>query len=389
MIELTTAYSKINSLDKKIRIIQGGQGASKTYSVLQTIIIEAIYRLSDENAKNYKATVVTETYPMLQDGVIADTKAIMDSLDFNFTAFFNEQRKNLVIGKTTIQFRNVDNKDFHKAKGVRRNLLYINEANRVAWSSIEQLLTRTTDVVYIDYNPDREFWVHEKLMKREDADFLILTYKDNELLDDGERKEIELRRDNKEWWQVYGEGQLGTYSDRRIIDYNFIDKIPDNAKRMPSGMDFGQSPDQTILVNTWVRGAELYADVVFAENNLQAQTISGSERMSIADKLREVGFQKGWIIIADSADLVAINDLRNNGFLVYGVKKGTGSQKDGLVALKSYKLYITERSKALKDASEQWFWKEDHNGKIIPEPDGHEPDAIAALRYAVMGYKRA
>lgn len=382
-IKLTTAYWKIQALTKKVRVIQGGQSASKTYSILITLLQKAM-------TEGCKITIVTATYPQLRDGVISDMKSIMSMAGIDFDACFSHTTKNLNLYGSQIQFRNLDNLDYHKSKGARRDYLYINEANRVNYLSVEQMITRTIKGTYIDFNPDREFWVHEHILKggRDDVDFIILTYQDNECISEGERKEIEMRRSNANWWRVYGEGQLGVYSDRQIYQYEFIDEIPFDAKRIPSGMDFGLSPDPTTLVDLYIKDNWLIADEVFTENNLMQEKINGAERMSIVDKMQEVNFPKGHIVFADSSSRVSIQSLRNHGYQVYGVEKLAGSVIEGIKIVKSYDLKITKRSRNLKQGIESWFFKIDDNGKIIPEPDGHEPDQLAAIRYVMMKFKR-
>jgi phage terminase large subunit len=198
-----------------------------------------------------------------------------------------------------------------------------------------------------------------------------------------ERDFILSRKDNKEWFRVYGLGQTGFYSDRQIYTYNFAD-IPADAKRIASGMDFGLSPDPTCLVDLYIKGADLYADERFQENNLMPEKIQGAERMAVVDKMEEIGFKKGWRIWGDSANKVNIIDLRKPGYNIFPVKKYTGSVIEGIKKVRSYNLYLTPRSTNIKKACESWFFKVDHNGKIIPEPNGHEPDTLAAIRYSVM-----
>jgi len=377
-LKLTTAYWLIKALTKKIRIVQGGQGASKTYSILSIILEQAIQ-------SPIKATIVTETYPQLKDGVIADMKDICNNAGIDFDGNFNKSDKNLTIFNSEIQFRNVDNKDFHKSKGVRRDILFVNEGNRTSWQTVDQMLTRSK-VTYVDYNPDAEFWVHEHLLHREDAELLILTYQHNEMLSDEERIEIESRRSNLQWWRIYGEGKLGIYSDRQIYKYDFVDNIPEDAKRINSGMDFGKSPDPTILVDLWIKDANLYCDEVFCENNLQEEKITGSERMSVVDKMNELKYPKGQLIIGDTSGKSTILDMRKHGYNIIAVKKNI-PVIEGIGKVNSYKLHITKRSINVKKGIEKWHRKVDHNGKIIPEPDGHEPDGLAAIRYGIMFYR--
>jgi len=379
-VKLTAAYWKIKSLKKKIKIIQGGQGASKTYSICILALEKAL--------KNpIKVTIVTETYNQLVDGVVSDMKSIVSDMGISFDAIYQKQAKNLKWFDSEIQFRNVDNKDFHRSKGARRNILFINEANRTNFPSVEQLIDRTTDDVYIDYTPDREFWVPTEMLGKPDTDFIILTYKDNECIDPGEKKAIEAKRGKKDWWRIYGEGQLGVYNDRRILDYEFCDKIPDTAKRINSGMDFGVSPDPTILVALSIDGNNLYCDALFCLNNLMPEKIAGAERMSIVDQMDLIKFPKGQMIIADSSGRVSIHDMRKHQYTVIAIKKYPGSVLDGLNKLRGYNLFLTKRSINLKKGIESFFWKVDKNNKIIPEPDGHEPDGIAAIRYSMMTYR--
>lgn len=385
--KITTAFKKIRKLTKKIRIIQGGQGASKTYSILMILFAEAYE--TGRLGKPVIVTVVSNTWPQLRDGAIADMRNICKAAGFDFENNYIKSENTLTVNGSQIQFRHVDNADFHKGKGARRDYLFINEANRIKYASIEQLMTRTNTATFIDYNPDREFWVHEHYLKgdMEGVDFIILTYKDNECLAPGERAEIEKRRSNVNWWRVYGEGQLGTYSDRQIYSYEFVDEIPKDAKRIPSGMDFGLSPDPTTLVDLYVKDQYLYCDEIFTENNLMPEKIAGAERMSIVDKMQQIDYPKGRLIIADSANATSIRDLQKHGYNVIPVNKYRGAIVDGIATIKSYYLCLTKRSATIKKGIESWFFKIDDNGKIVPEPDGHEPDTLAAIRYAMLYHK--
>jgi phage terminase large subunit len=376
-IKLTTAYYKIKALNKKIKVIQGGQGASKTYSILILILEKCL-------TKKLRCTIVTESYPQLRDGVISDFKSIVENAGLDWSAHYNGSSNNLYLFGSVIEFRNIDNKDFHRAKGARRNILFINEANRTSYATVEQMMTRTTDEIYIDFNPDREFWVHTETINRPDADFIILTYKDNECIDPGERSEIEAKRNKPEWWRVYGEGQLGTYSDRRIYDFKLVDAIPTTAREIPLALDFGVSPDPTWLGELFLDENRLYINELICENNLMPEKIAGAKRTSIVDRFNEKQISKGKKIIADSAGRTEIIDLRRHGFNVFPVHKSPGSVLEGTNKLRGYELYLTKGSANIRKGIENFFWKQDKNGKIVPEIEGHEPDGVAAVRYVIM-----
>ena len=391
---LTTAYDKIKALNKRFRVVRGGMSSSKTYSIL-TLLCELALETKDTTI-----TVVTSTYPLLRDGVITDMKNIFNATDLPFNDWYHKSDKDLIFpNESVIQFRNLDALDTHKGKGSRRDYLFCNESNRLSYSTLDPMIVRTDKAIFFDYNPDMPHFVEEIFLKggRTDVDFLTLTYKANQLIPDGELQtildRIELSKQPnapeniKNWTRIFAYGEMGTYSDRMIYSYQFCDKIPGTAKQLNSGMDFAQSPDQTVLVDMYLDGVNLYVDERFALNNLAAEKIDGSERMSVVDQMDLIEFPKGRMIIGDTSGKLSILDMRNHGYNILAVKKNLPIY-EGINKVKAYNLFITKRSVSLKKGIENWFWKVDANSKIIPEPQGHEPDGLAALRYAMLYYSQ-
>ena len=141
-----------------------------------------------------------------------------------------------------IEFFSAD--DPSKLRGARRDILYINECNNVTFDAYNELSIRTKKEVYLDFNPANEFWVHNELQHETDADFIILTYKDNEGLDEGIVQQIEKNRLKAKtsaywanWWRVYGEGKIGQLQGAVFTNYKIIDKIPEEARLIGIGLD--------------------------------------------------------------------------------------------------------------------------------------------------------
>lgn len=385
--QTTTAFKKIFAIKSKIAVIQGGMSAGKNYAIAQILTMKAIER-------QRMITIMTDTFSNLVDGSILDFKHIFEDLELDWDKCYNKSSHEINIKGSTIQFRYISDNKTGAGKSKRRDILYLNEANRFGWEVASGYIGRTHEKIYIDYNPDNSFWVHEELNKLVDekgnklSELIIVTYKDNELCPLAERNFIESRKENESWWRVYALGLVGFYSERRIYKYKFCKEIPPTAKRIASGMDFGVSPDPTVLIDIWKKDNCLYVDEVFSLNNLMPEKIPGAERMAIVDQLNFVKHHKGHKIIADSAGKTEINDLTKYGYNVQGVKKVNGSIISGINKLRGYDINLTERSINLKNGIEKWFWKVDINGKIIPEPDGHEPDGLAALRYVIMEHDR-
>jgi phage terminase large subunit len=386
--QTTTTFKKISAMTAKIKVIQGGQSSSKNYSIAQRLIIRAL-------EKKRIITVMTDTYDNLKDGAIQDFRHIFEENELEYDKYYNKSAHDINLRGSVIQFRYINDNKSDAGKSKRRDILYINEANKIGWQVASTYIGRTHEEVYIDYNPDFEFWAHTEVPKLKDdkgnsiSEQIIVTYLDNEMCPQSEVDYILSRKDNIEWFRVYGLGQTGYYSERRIYKYQFCKEIPSTAIRIPSGMDFGVSPDPTILIDVWKKDNCLYVDEVFCMNNLMPEKINGAERMAIVDELIEVKHSKGQLTIADSAGAIEIRDMRKYGYNVRGVKKPTGSIVPGINKLRGYDIYLTKRSINMKNGIEKWFFKVDINGKIIPEPEGHEPDGLAALRYVIMEYDRS
>lgn len=387
MIYRTSTYYKIRRLKSKIKVIQGGQGAGKNVAIAQ-ILLEDCARDKDIT------TIMSDTYDNLKDGAISDFKMLYDSCGLSWEADYNKTDHDLFHQGGIIQFRYISDTKKQAGKSKRRGKLYLNECNKMGWEVASTYIGRTHGDIYLDYNPDFEFWAHTEVPKLKDeqgnpiSEQIIVTYIDNEMCPKSEVDYILSRKDNIEWFRVYGLGQTGYYSERRIYKYQWIDKVPDNAYRIPSGMDFGVSPDPTILINVWKQSNKIYVDEVFCENNLMPEKIQGAERMSIVDELEFVNHPKGQMIIGDSASATSIRDISKHGYNIIGVKKPTKSVIEGINKLRGYDIYLTPRSINVKKGIEGFFWKVDINGKIIPEPDGHEPDGLAALRYVILMHDR-
>ena len=373
----------------RIKVIQGGQGAGKNYAIAIILMLRIV-----KAKEPLLITIMTDTYDNLKDGAIKDFEEIFNESGYPFENYYNKSTHEINFCGSVIQFRYISDTKKQAGKSKRRDILYINETNKIGWGVASTYIGRTAGDVYLDLNPDREDWVHTEIPKMKDlkgnplSSQIIVTYLDNQMIPEAEKQFILGRKDNKEWFRVYGLGLTGVYSERRIYNYKFYDTLPQTAIRIASGMDFGVSPDPTCLVDLWLQDNKLYADEVFEMNNLMPEKIKGAERMAVADKMKEVGHPKGQLTIADSAGRVEINDLRKHDYNVIGVKKFTGSVIVGTNQLRGYELHISKRSINLKRGIESYFWKMDSNEKIIPEPDGHEPHTLAAIRYAIMKKKK-
>jgi phage terminase large subunit len=264
-----------------------------------------------------------------------------------------------------------------KVRGPRRDRLFINEANNIPYEAFDQLEVRTKDFIFLDWNPTHEFWFYEKVENRDDCEFITLTYKDNEALDKNIVDSIEQRKDNKQWWRVYGEGKLGEVEGKIYTGWRIIDEIPHEARLERYGLDFGYSNDPSVLVAIYRYNGGFIIDEILHQ--------TGLKNNQIADALKNLPQA---IVMADSAEPKSIDEIKEQGISILGATKGQGSVLQGIQFVQQQKISMTKRSLNLIKSYRNYLWKEDKDGKIINEPNHLFSDAMDAVRYGLSGYKQ-
>lgn len=376
MFTYTTAIKKLRKLSKRKRIVQGGTSAGKTFGILPILIDKAT------KTPRLEISVVSETIPHLRRGAIKDFLKIMD-----WTGRYIDERWNRSL--LTYKFANGSYIEFFSAeqesklRGARRNILYINEANNITFESYHQLAIRTSDEIWIDYNPTSEFWAHTELMRDEDSEYIVLTYKDNEALSESIIKEIESAQTKtltssywSNWWKVYGLGEVGSLQGVVFDNWKQIDTIPSDAKLLGYGMDFGYTVDPTTLVAIYMMDNELYIDELLYQTNLNNN--------EIGNRLKTFNIQRPYEIVCDSAEPKSINELRLQGFNTQPAQKGPDSIKIGIDILKRYQLNVTKNSTNLIKELRAYQWETDKDGKLTGKPVDHSNHAIDSLRYFAL-----
>jgi phage terminase large subunit len=370
----TTAIDKIRKLSKRKKVIQGGTSAGKTFGILPILIDRAI------KEPNLEISIVSESIPHLRRGCLKDFLKIMNLTHrFNIEHFNKTHLKYSFPNGSYIEFFSVD--DESKLRGARRNILYINEANNVTYESYLQLSIRTNKDIYIDYNPTHRFWAHTEVLKEDDSELIILTYKDNEALDESIVTQLENNRDKgktssywSNWWNVYGEGKIGTLEGVIFDEWTEVDKIPDDAKLICYGMDFGFTNDPSSLIGLYKYNDEIIVDEVFYRKGLLNSEISNI--------LKSEGIVGE--IFADSSEPKSISELKRYGHNVKGVTKGRDSIMFGINVLQQNPLLVTKRSVNLKDELSKYNWKKDKEGNTLNVPIDSHNHAIDAMRYGAM-----
>jgi phage terminase large subunit len=369
---VTTALKKLLKLKKRVKVVRGGTSASKTFSIIPILIDKAI------KEPNLEISVVSESIPHLRRGALKDfLKIIMALGRYNDAQFNKSTLKYTFANGSYIEFFSVDQPD--KLRGARRTILYVNECNNIDFESYYQLAIRTSGDIWLDYNPTSAFWVDKEILTQSDVDFITLTYLDNEALSETIVQEIEAAKVKaltstywSNWWQVYGLGQTGSLEGVCIPDWQEID-LPQDARVLCYGMDFGYSNDPTSLVTMYkYNDAYIFDEVIYKKGLLNSE---------ISNLLKANNVNN--FVYADSAEPKSIAELNSYGHNVLPVTKGKDSILFGLNLINQNKVYVTSKSKNLINELRNYIWQTDKTGIKMNRPIDAYNHAIDAMRYAM------
>lgn len=372
LIQTNKVFNHLKRSDKKIIVEQGGTRSGKTYNILLWVIF-----YYTERETNKTITICRKTFPSLRASSMRDFFEILRDQDLYNEDFHNKSSHEYYLNGNLIEFISLDQPQ--KLRGRKRDLLYINEANELSYEDWQQLIFRTEGRIILDYNPSDSFhWIYDKVIPRDDCDFFQTTYLDNPFLSAETISEIERLRDTDEdYWRTYGLGERGM-SRATVFQFGTME-IPENAKFLAYGLDFGFVNDPSALIAVYESQGNLYFDELVYR--------TGMTNNDIANLFTSLGIDRRSEVYADSAEPKSIEELYRRGFNIKPTTKGPDSVNAGIDIMKRYKLFITPRSTNLEKEMRNYKWVEDKNGNLLNKPIDAFNHAIDAARYAIFSKK--
>jgi len=293
-----------------IVINQGGTYSGKTYAIEQVL-----FCLACETEK-LVITVAGQDIPNLKAGALRDAQSIYNNSEELQLMVKNYNKTDRIYefhNGSIIEFKSYS--DAQDAKSGKRDYLFVNEANGVDFKIYSELALRTAKKIFIDYNPNAAFWVHDKLMGKPGVQTIISDHRHNPFTPPLMRDKIEnLKNEDEEQWKVYARGITGQVTGLVFKNWHICEEIPKDARLIAGGLDFGFSIDETGLILVYKQNGELWVDELLYQ--------TGLTNNDIGKKFTEFGISKNTEIIADSADPKSIEELRRMGWYVTGAKKG-------------------------------------------------------------------
>ena len=393
----TSSYFKIKQAEaeqKRFNVVWGGSGSSKSHSYYQNYIQKLL------TEKKHDLIVFRKYGSTIEESVYKGFVEIINN--WGLTEFFHFTKKPYMIknkytGRYVI-FKGLD--DTEKIKSIT-NFKYcmMEEATEFTFADFRELNRRLRGIENIRmsfiFNPvSHTSWVKKHFFDTPSVTakttFTKCSYTDNHFLTNDDIQElIDLKEIDENDYNVYVLGEWGVITDRLAFkpsDWSLIDEIPEGAKRIPTGLDFGWNPDPLACTNYYIKDNYLIWDELAYDTEMH-NTKQHDENgvlvgYSLEERLEERGFDKSQLIIAECAEPKSINNLRNAGFNIYAVKKR--GVVEGVKLLKRYKHLITRRSKGVIYEFENYMKRMDRDGNILNEymdKDNHHIDNARYVQF--------
>lgn len=181
-----------------------------------------------------------------------------------------------------------------------------------------------------------------------------------------------LKEKDENLYRIYTLGERGIPTTLVFNRYNTIERVPEYAKLLGYGVDFGYN-DPSTLIGVYQNGDELYFKEVLYVKNLTIQ--------DFIYKIKESGIVQTDSIFADSAAPQSIEEIRRERFNIRGVNKK--SILHGIDLMKRHKIFITTDSQNIIREFQSYKWKVDKNGTLLDVPEDKDNHTVDSIRYVL------
>lgn len=388
-IQATIILDKLLKSKAKIKVLEGGARSSKTWSIIQEIIL--IFQAN----KKLSLTVTRENLTWLKDTVLVDFEEILEKYKIPIHPKINKRRPDQTYSILGNEIAFIGSEEEGKLFGRKQDYFWINEAlYKVKEKVLDNLEMRTSIGGFVDFNPSStEHWIYN-LEKRNDVDFIHSVVFDNPFAPEAVVKKIisyepteeNIRNGtaNEYNWLVYGLGQRADIKGL-VFEYWFEYESVENVEWTVYGLDFGFSKPAA-LIKVSKKGNELYFEEMLYEVK--------KTNADLNDRFLTLGLNKQTDeIIADSENPLSIEELKRMGWKIKEAIKGPGSVIFGIQLMQQYKLFAKRGSKNLQREFKNYKFADNKEGKPnksenpIKEFD-HTMDAVRYVCMAKLGKKK-
>lgn len=393
----TVVYKNtIKAYNQKYRIIanKGGTRSGKTFATLQlllTIMINSPGKLI--------ISVVSHSFPHLYGGAIRDWENIIETVDGLSVESVRTKNPHIYkIGKSLLEFIGFDKPG--KALGAARDILFINEANKMPFSVCHQLMQRTTRCIFLDWNPSEQYWFQTQgIIDRDDCIVINSTFLDNiqnltsgqlsDLREAKKKHDAEVEAGTKgywyNWWRVYGLGLDGKLEGVIFTNWHEFEILPSDIDYYRIFVvDFG-SVDPTTLSEIYFDRSERRAYLY--EHKYEPFT-KEFRNVDLINLINDVNANNDEVV-CDSARPDLISEMQIAGIAAMRAKKGANSRVIHRELMQQFTWYLHKKSKNAIREFETHKWVIGKDGEATKKPEDANDHIIDAVGYGTEYYYRS
>ena len=360
-------------------VFEGGSRSSKTYSLIQFFIVQAL--VSD---KRQRIACCRKKKTWLLSTVWVDFNNILRDLGLVGKVYINNTYHIIRINNWIFEFVGLD--DQQKLHGLTCDIFWINEAMEANKDDLDQLEQRCAGFGILDYNPTaEEHWIYDNVCYRPDCYFDHSTMLDNPFIPDNMKRKILSYEPTEEnyangtvdirKWKIYGLGERAKIEGLIFDKVSVIKEMPFFVTKKWRALDFGFTNDPTAIETVGFHNNCLYIDEECYQTHMTTPEI-----IATLKGLPESRTRKIW---ADNAEPREAAEIQNAGLPMMTTTKGAGSVLFGIDFMQGLDhIYITEKSLNAKKEFDNYTWMQDpKTNKFINVPVDNYNHIIDGVRY--------
>lgn len=426
----------------KYIINEGSSRSSKTISLIDCV---DIYGRSNPEKR---LSVWRDTKKDCKDTVLHDALKHFRKTNRMNVGMKHNKTESIITYENNSTFEFVGTDDEEKVHGYTGDVAWLNEPYKISRDTFDQIDQRTSDFIFIDWNPKKAHWI-EDLKKNERSIVIKSTFKDNPFCPPDQKykilsyqplkrcymvevlkmKEDEVRSYNFEEnpkeieakylneakrcivneaqksanefnWSVYGLGEKAEKPNRIFSWDEITDEYFDSIDSTTYyGCDWG-AVDPWAIVSVKYNDGNLYVKELNYDNentiraNLKGDLLRQIDSQD-EDVKNNIGLVK-WMftqklnipksskIICDNNRPNKIQALVNSGYTALPTVKSGTSIVDGINILQGLNVFFTKNSDNIRMEQENYSWMVDRYGLTEEKPEDVDNHTIDAIRYVVL-----
>ena len=419
---------------RKYRYIinRGSSRSSKTYSLIDCFDLYA------RQERDKRLTVWRDTKTDCRKTVLQDMLRHFKTTErYKVNQEYNKT-ESIFTYTTSSTFEIHGTDDEETVHGLTQSAAWFNEPYKISRETFDQIDQRTSDFIFIDYNPKKGHWI-EDLMKDPRSLVITSTFKDNPfcpeesrakilsyqpvsmcalvldgIMTENEAMEYDLAANPQGYdlgelvrcrenhnkntanafnWSVYG---LGEKAERPNRIFRWDPISPDGYRKLDLrtwvGCDWGKVDPWAIIEAKYLDGCLYVRELNYlSENDIRLRMhhtelaqISGDEDGIVTYQFAKIGVAKNLEVVCDSNRPSKIAALRRHGWQAFGANKVKGSIIDGIDILHNLRVYFTSDSENINFEQENYSYDVGNDGAILEEPEDINNHTIDAIRYIAL-----